>query len=259
MMISIIIPTLNEVERIATHIEKLRASRVESEIIVVDGGSTDGTQDIVRATNTRLVITQAGRGNQLNVGVQHTSGEIILFMHADSQFTHDGLFYLQQILSENPTIIGGNFYTRFNNESSHASWIETFYQRARKHGYYYGDSGIFIRRSVLNELGGVRPLPIMEDYDLVKRMEKHPLPTTEINDTSVVTSSRRFCGRSRLGIIFGWVLMHILYANNAPSWLLERIYDTRRQRKSNHSVSITRILAKQKKPDHKNHALSKHL
>src|SRR5262249_53168885 len=77
-------------------------------------------------------------------------------------------------------------------------------------GHYYGDSGIFVRRSVYDALGGFRPMPVMEDWEFVRRLERFGL-TTCIKDPPLITSSRRFEGRRAVEIIYGWVRVHALF------------------------------------------------
>ena len=97
-------------------------------------------------------------------------------------------------------------------------------------GLYYGDSGIFVRRRVLDAIGGVRPLALMEDYDLVRRLERAG-PTACIADPPLVTSSRRFAGRRPPAIVWGWVRLHALYGLGVAPARLAEIYDSERRRR----------------------------
>ena len=124
-------------------------------------------------------------------------------------------------------MVGGNFRLVFDHPD--AAWIERFYATIRAFGLFYGDSGVFIRRAVLESIGGVRPLALMEDYDLVRRMRAAGR-IAQVRDPPLVTSARRFAGRGRLGILAGWVRIHLLYWAGLAPERLARIYDSERER-----------------------------
>ena len=92
-------------------------------------------------------------------------------------------------------------------------------------GHYYGDSGIFVSRSVYGALGGFRPMPVMEDREFVRRLERFGR-TTRIKDPPLITSSRRFEGRRAVEIVYGWVGLHALYWLGVSPDRLAEIYET---------------------------------
>ena len=209
-MISIVIPTLNEARRLPHLLADLRAGGAAAEIIVADGGSTDDTRAVAREMGTDVIRSARGRGHQIGAGAAAAHGEIILFLHADSRFPSGGLARIDELLAARPKSVGGNFRLDFDGETGFDAWLERFYGWIRARGFYYGDSGIFVRRAVYERIGGVRPIALMEDYDFVRRLERAG-PTICINDPPLVTSSRRFIGRSPAAIVFGWLKIHALF------------------------------------------------
>jgi rSAM/selenodomain-associated transferase 2 len=221
--ISVIIPTLGEAARITHLVDRLQAEPEHAEIIVVDGGSSDATIANAAAHGARILLSPRGRGGQLAAGAAAASGDILLFLHADSVFPTGGLAAITSALTAEPAAPGGNFRLIFDGDSHFARWLTGFYARLRRHGLYYGDSGIFVRREVYCALGGIRPLAVMEDYDFVARLERAGR-TLCIAAPPLVTSSRNFAGRRAPAIVAGWLIIHGLYHLGAPPRLLWRLY-----------------------------------
>jgi rSAM/selenodomain-associated transferase 2 len=229
VMISVVVPTLNEVARIGGLLAALRAEPVECEAIVVDGGSVDGTAARARDAGwARVMEGPRGRGAQLALGAAAARGEVVLFLHADSRFPAGGLVALERLLCGRPEIVGGNFRLLFDGEDGFSRWLNGFYGWLRWGGFYYGDSGIWIRRAVLERIGGVRPLALMEDYDLVRRMRRAG-PMGCVEQPPLVTSSRRFAGRRPAAILAGWVRIHLLYWAGTTPERLAALYDSERR------------------------------
>jgi len=221
--VSVIIPTLDEATRLPPLIAALRREPEVAEIIVADGGSADGTAAAAAAVGARIVRTAPGRGRQLSAGAAAASGEILLFLHADSAFPAGGLAALTAALDRDPAIPGGNFRVVFDGDSGFARWLTGFYAWLRRFALYYGDSGIFVRRAVYRAIGGFAPMPLMEDYDFVRRLERAG-PTVRVEDPPLVTSSRKFAGRHPVAIFWGWSVVHILYWLGVAPERLARIY-----------------------------------
>ncbi|MEM7221939.1 MAG: TIGR04283 family arsenosugar biosynthesis glycosyltransferase [Pseudomonadota bacterium] len=228
-MISVIIPTLNEAARLPALLAALDAQTAAHEVIVVDGGSRDGTLEAARHGGARALASEPGRGQQLAAGAQTARGEVLLFLHADSQLAPGALAAVERAFARQPSLIGGNFRVIFDGASGFARWLTGFYAWFRRHGLYYGDSAIFLSAAAYRALGGIKPIALMEDYDLSRRMERAGA-TCCIAEPALVTSSRRFQGRHPVAIFCGWLLVHGLFAIGVPPALLARLYDSRRRR-----------------------------
>ncbi len=237
-MISIVIPTMNEAERLPNLLARLAAEPVAHEVIVVDGGSTDATVFAARAAGARVLRASPGRGQQLAAGVATACGDTLLFLHADSRFPPGGLAQIDLAMARDPDCPGGNFRLVFDGDSPFSRWLTGFYAWIRARGLYYGDSGIFVRRSVYDEIGGIRPIEVMEDYDFTRRLERRGR-TRCIEDPPLITSSRRFEGRQPFSIVLGWLEIHALYHLGVSPRLLARRYESQRRR-AHGSFSLVR-------------------
>ncbi|PCJ31580.1 MAG: hypothetical protein COA93_10755 [Alphaproteobacteria bacterium] len=227
-MISVIIPTLNEQDNLRNLLNSLCSKRDNhSDIIVVDGDSDDDTMKVAASFPVTFIQSRRGRGHQLCAGLAQAQGDIILFLHADSRIACGTVKAVQDKMDQNPVLIGGNFQLTFDGGDDFSLWLDGFYVWLRARGFYYGDSGIFIRKIILDKIGGLSSRALMEDYDLVRRMEAFGL-TCNITDPAMVTSSRRFTGRRKWQIIWGWVKIHLLYHLGCSGGYMARHYDSAR-------------------------------
>ena len=226
--LSIIVPTLNEAARISATLEAARSAAPDAEFLVVDGGSSDATCTRARASGATVLEAPRGRGPQLCAAARCAGGEVLVFLHADTLLSPGAGREIRRAL-EDPAVIGGNFRIVFEGERGFAHWLTGFYAWFRSKGLYYGDSVIFLRREAYRRLGGIRPLALMEDYDLSRRME-HLGKTCCITEPPVVTSSRRFEGRRPVAIFCGWLLIHLLFYLRLPAVWLAELYDSERRR-----------------------------
>jgi len=235
-MISVIVPTLNEAARLPALLASLAAETVAHEVIVADGNSQDGTAQVAEDRGARVVRAEGGRGAQLRAGTAEARGDILLFLHADSRFPAGGLRAIEGALAD-PDVIGGNFRLLFDGGDGFSDWLDGFYAWIRSQGVYYGDSAIFLLRSAYDALGGIRPLALMEDYDLTRRMERLGR-TVCIDDPPLVTSSRRFAGRRPAAIVTGWLVIHALYYLRLSPVRLTWLYDSARRRERHQPSSV---------------------
>ncbi len=226
---SVIIPTLNEAHQIAGRITHVQSLNPQAEIIVVDSASTDGTPEIARASGATVHMSvEPGRGQQLKVGADVATGDILIFLHADTRLPDTAFTQINKQLADNAKI-GGNFRVLFDGDSDFATWLTSFYAWFRSKGLYYGDSVIFLRRTVYDEIGGIMPYSVMEDYDLSRKMERMG-GTVCIEDDPVITSSRRFKNRRPAAIFIAWCVLHGLYYAGLSTRALGWVYDTKRKR-----------------------------
>jgi rSAM/selenodomain-associated transferase 2 len=188
--VSIIIPTLNEVHYLLSSIRSITSQSGEFEIIVADGGSSDGTAKLAEPY-AQIVYSERGRAIQMNAGARQASGEVLLFLYADTVLPPDGLASLRQALSEGD-VVGGTFTLRFDVESN---WLKlyTFFTRLKFRYFHYGDQGIFVRRAIFEQLGGYKEIPLMEDIDLLCRLDG--LGRVTLLKSPVTTSARRYLKR----------------------------------------------------------------
>ena len=187
MKVSVIIPALNEEGYIAQALESVRRQDGDYEIIVVDGGSADRTRAMAGGYG-RVLDSPAGRAVQMNAGARAATGDVFLFLHADSVLADGSFAALRQALCR-PEFAGGCFRMEFDHRHAWL-WFYTRFTRFRYRLFHYGDQGLFLRRSVFEALGGYREVPIMEDVDLLKRLRRHG--RLAVLDPPITTSARRY-------------------------------------------------------------------
>jgi rSAM/selenodomain-associated transferase 2 len=192
--IAVVIPALDEAERIAGAIESAAAPGVD--VVVADGGSSDDTRARAAAAGARVVDSEVGRARQLARGVRETRSDAILFLHADTRLPV-GFDVAVRTCLEDPGVVGGAFRFRFDDRSFSLRLIEWGARlRVALTSLPYGDQAIFVRRSALEQIGGVPQVPLMEDLDLVKALRRRG--RVAILPQYATTSARRF---RRAGIL----------------------------------------------------------
>lgn len=202
--LSVIVPALNEEEFLYETLSSL-GERPDIEIIVADGGSTDHTCAIAGVCGARIVRSAQGRAIQMNAGAAVASGDVLVFLHADTRLPFG---FFQQIASclDVAGVSAGAF--RFAVDDARlalrlieagANWRSTWLQ------FPFGDQAIFLRRETFQQAGGFRDLPAMEDYDLVQRLRK--VGRIVIASSAVITSARRWLTRGVWRTTFDHLLM----------------------------------------------------
>ncbi len=193
--ISIIIPVLNEVEQIAATLAQIPTG-VDVDVIVVDGGSRDGTIAQVQALGIPVITTAAGRARQMNAGATAATGEILLFLHADTRLPEGFAPVVRQILSQ-PGTIAGAFRLKIDAPNRGLQLIETGVNcRSQVLQMPYGDQGLFLPADLFHKAGGFPDLPIMEDFALVRRLRQQG--KIALAPLAVTTSARRW---RRVGLL----------------------------------------------------------
>lgn len=226
MKLSVIIPTFNEELTIRKTLDAVSRLINVDEIVIVDGGSADETVQIIenypKNKPIRLIKTaEANRGSQLHEGTKHAEGEIFWFLHADTRPVQGSGRQIKSFMRFEE-VAGGNFAIIFSGESRWAKFLTKLYPILRNAGLIYGDSAIFARRTVYEKIGGFKPLPLFEDLDMVKRLQKKGR-FVQIN-LPVTTSSRRFENRSFLLTFAKWSLFQGLYWVGFSPKTLARFY-----------------------------------
>lgn len=203
MKISVVIPALDEAACITEAVGSLIGPEIigpEIEVIVVDGGSRDATGALARDAGARVLVGERGRARQLRLGGQASSGEVVLFLHADTRLARGWDERVRRALAD-PACAGGAFRFRLAGSGWGARAIEWGVAlRVALLGLPYGDQAIFLRRAILERMGGVPIVPMMEDLDLVRAIKRAGRLT--ILDLEATTSARRYTARGTLRTIF---------------------------------------------------------
>jgi uncharacterized protein len=169
--ISVIIPARNEEESVGRTIASAFSDRT-AEVILVDGVSTDRTAEVAKNAGARVLKTRPGRARQMNAGAFKASGNILLFLHADTVLPPNYGPLLSGCLKDT-RVAGGAFAFAIEDRFPGRRVVECGTNlRSRWFQSPYGDQGLFLRRSLFEELGGFSDLPILEDYDLVARLRR---------------------------------------------------------------------------------------
>jgi rSAM/selenodomain-associated transferase 2 len=189
MHLSIVIPVLNEASAIVpllTQLAGLRARGVQ--LIVVDGGSSDGTPVLAAPLADMVLRSAGGRACQMNIGAAHATGDALLFLHADTVLPPDAETLIAAALKDRHW---GRFDVRFNSMHPMMPMIAAMMNlRSRATGIATGDQAMFMRREFFNRLGGFASLPLMEDIEISKRLKRIGPPACLRQ--RVVTSARRW-------------------------------------------------------------------
>lgn len=190
-MISVIIPALNEVRALPETLRHLFAQPGEFEVILVDGGSDDDTVARARAWQRLTVMSSdSGRAVQMNTGAAAATGELLLFLHADTVLP-DGAISDLNALESDASVEWGGFHQQFSGDTWALRAISRLHNwRCRLTGVFYGDQAMFVRRQRFNALGGFPGEAVMEDVMLSEKLLKRARPT--FLPARVVTDSRKF-------------------------------------------------------------------
>jgi rSAM/selenodomain-associated transferase 2 len=230
---SIIIPVLNEASVIRQTLHPLQPSRQRGvEIIVVDGGSSDGTQKLAKLLADHVLSASKGRAQQMNRGAQCATGEYLLFLHADTRLPARWLSILTGVYER--SAVWGRFDVRLSGRHWLLRVIETMMNwRSRVTGIATGDQAIFVRRVLFERIGGFPGIALMEDIVLSRRLKNCAAPLC-LRD-KVVTSSRRWedNGILKTVLLMWWLRLQFYFG--ADTARLASVYsdsDSKKNRQS---------------------------
>ena len=188
MALSVVIPALDEGDCIEAALASASAPGVE--VLVVDGGSHDDTVARARGRGARVLFSAPGRARQLDAGVQAATGDVLLFLHADTLLPPGFDAAVMRALAD-PGVAGGAFRFRFDQRSLALRAVEWGARlRVSLFRLPYGDQALFLRRHVLEALGGVPQVPILEDLDLVRGIRR--AGRLALLELPATTSARRY-------------------------------------------------------------------
>ena len=221
-MLSIIIPALNEARGIAHALDALGLLRARgAEVILVDGGSHDGTLQAAAAGADKLICSPRGRALQMNAGAAAASGEVLLFLHADTRLPEDADRLIAEALSGDAQ--WGRFDVRIEGRHPMLRVVAAMMNlRSRLTGMATGDQALFMRRETFLHVGGFPPLPLMEDIAMSRRLRQCSRPACLRE--RVLTSGRRWerHGVWRTILLMWWLRLRFFFGADAVA--LARLY-----------------------------------
>jgi rSAM/selenodomain-associated transferase 2 len=220
--LSIVMPALNEAAGIAATLQALQALRVRGvELVLADGGSTDGTAEHAAAWADAVVASPRGRALQMNVGASRARADVLLFLHADTRLPPRADVQVLQ------AVAGGACWGRFDVCIDGRPWMlrvvaALMNLRSRLSGIATGDQAIFVTREAFDRIGGFPAQPLMEDIELSRRLKRLGRPACL--RTKVRTSGRRWEQRGVWRTIFLMWRLRWRYWRGEPAARLAEAY-----------------------------------
>jgi rSAM/selenodomain-associated transferase 2 len=229
MRLSVVVPALDEAANLARLLPDLRRAWPDTEIIVADGGSRDGTPDVVRGqAGVRLLEGARGRARQMNAGARQAGGDVLLFLHADTRLPDGAPGAIAAALAD-PAVVGGRFDVRFDSRRRVLGMVAWFMNaRSRATSICTGDQAIFVRRAAFEAVGGYPDIPLMEDIELCRRLRARG--RLAALRARVTTSARKWEREGPLRTIgLMWTLRLLYFCGVAPARLHRWYYGPPRE------------------------------
>jgi rSAM/selenodomain-associated transferase 2 len=221
MEASIIVPVFNEARLLRSFLTHLRERARGAEIIVADGGSSDGTADLAQGFCDQLVVSEPGRALQMNAGARAARGDILWFLHVDVEVPQGCLNEIARIMND-PSAAGGYFRIRLPRAYVYRLTDSFAHYAGILLRMRCGDHGIFCRRTVFVDVGGFPEVPLMEDVEFFRLLRRRG--RVVCSQKRILASPRRYetIGRLRLTVAYGFIAM--LYNFGVPPSKLALIY-----------------------------------
>ena len=218
---SIIVPVFNEAALIRPCLQHLRERAPEAEIIVADGGSSDGTDRLAAGFCDQLVESEHSRAMQMNAGASAARGDVLWFVHVDAELPLRCLDEIGRILDD-PSVVGGYFRIRLPRGLVYRLTDSFAHYAGILLRMRCGDHGIFCRRTAFLDIGGFPKVPLMEDVEFFRQLYRSGRVT--YSDKRILVSPRRYeaIGRTRLTLAYGFIAT--LYIFGVPLSMLASIY-----------------------------------
>ncbi len=223
MKLSIVVPVLNEAQALPRLLAHLKAlARDDCEVLIVDGGSEDGSADIAKDAGFTVLRSARGRARQMNAGAAQTTGEALLFLHADTQLPEGAVALVTQALA-NEAHHWGRFNVCISGRHVMLPVVAHMMNlRSRWTGIATGDQAMFVSRATFDAVGGFADQPLMEDIELSKRLRKISRPACLTPRVS--TSGRRWETHGVWSTILLMWRLRWAYWRGVPASELARIY-----------------------------------
>jgi rSAM/selenodomain-associated transferase 2 len=220
--VAIIVPMLNEREQLPDLLEHLLVWQQQGcEVVLVDGGSQDGSAQVAEALGFTVLHSPKGRAVQMNLGVHSCKASTLLFLHADTRLPIQALEALAAF-AKNTQIHWGRFDVRLAGKSAGLPMVAAFMNaRSRLTGIATGDQAIFVKRTLFNLVGGFKSMPLMEDIALSKSLKAHAWPLCL--KYKVSTSGRRWDEKGLIPtILLMWQLRWRFWRGDSPEQLAQK-------------------------------------
>ena len=223
MKISIIIPIYNEDSTIENLLKTLEPLKGRCEILFVDGGSSDGTLQKIGETY-RVLTAPKGRASQMNHGALHSTGDVLFFLHCDSEVPATALEEIEKVMQHYKA---GCFGIAFHSKHFFMWTCKVISNhRAKVRQIMFGDQGIFIDKDLFFEIGMFPDMPIMEDYQLSMTLQVKGI-RMGMTKSRIYTSHRRFQGNTvrKLSVMWEMYRLRVMYRRGVPIEKIARLYE----------------------------------
>lgn len=220
MKVSIIIPVYNEEKTIRRLLRTLEPVKEKAEILFVDGGSTDRTLNLIPGEYT-VLIGAKGRARQMNLGAEKSGGDVLFFLHCDSEIPGDAIEQIETVMRK---YRAGCFGIAFHSKNIWMKCCQIISNhRIKDRKIMFGDQGIFIRRKLFFEMGGFPDLPIMEDYQFSLTLKEMGV-RIGIAKKRIYTSDRRFAEGGRLRVMWRMNRLRAMYRKGVEIERIAELY-----------------------------------